>query len=336
MRTGGRAAPHRARRYLPALAAAFLIASPARSQALGSSAAAPQTARLSAMGGAGVAALDEVDARAINPALLAFAGRLAASVGLFRVAVVDIVGAGAGLAVPVGVMGAVGLDAGYRQLEDLIEDPELAAEPGLGVSDWSVRLAYAKGFLSDRLSLGAAVRHSSSTVLGTEGDGWDASVGAAARLSRTLAAGAAVTGLGPSYRWSTAAGERNRTPLGRALLAGARWTPAEHRHPAVTLLADVQLPLEEAADRALRAGAEVRVARVLALRAGYEAFRAAGTPWTRAPGAGIGIHFQRLRIDLARDRIGEPVGERTVVGVAIGGRGSDDGSRAVRQAASRR
>jgi hypothetical protein len=276
---------------------------------------ADHSARVAALGGAGAADVTTADGRSLNPALLAASPELWVGVGYVQAAVIDIVGFRAGVAGrPLRRLGALSVDARYREVRDLIDDPELADEPGLRVADWGVRVGYASAFLDGRLMVGATAEQLRSVVLGTEGRGWDINFGAAVRLAEPVSLGLAVVHLGPPYRWTGLAGEQRSTPLGRAAIGGIRAAPIRHKYLALSLVVDGQVAADRrTGERAVRAGGELRLARVLALRAGYEWVRIGAGSSERAPAAGLGLSLPKLRLDIARDRIGAEVGERTLL-----------------------
>jgi hypothetical protein len=294
--------------------ACALLAGPVAAQTSGATQT-DHSARVAALGGAGTADVITADARSLNPALLAAAPELWVGAGYAQAAVIDVVGFRAGVAGrPVGRLGALSLDVRYREVRDLIDDPELADEPGLRVADWGARVGYATAFFDGRVMLGASAEQMRSVVFGTKGRGWDVNLGAAVRLAEPVSLGVALVHLGPSYRWTGLAGEQRRTPLGRAAIAGIRAAPIRHRYVALSLVVDGQLAADRrAGDRAVRAGGELRLARVLALRGGYEWVRTGAGARERRPAAGLGLALPRFRLDIARDRIGAEVGERTLL-----------------------
>lgn len=313
----GSRARHEGSTHPARVAVLWLFLSPARVFAQVPDVALPQhSARLSALAGAGAGLTADADGRSLNPASLASDDRLLLSAGYSRAAVSDVVGVRIGAAASLGRWGSVALDARQRRVEKLIDDPDLAAEPGFRVSDLAIRLSYARRFARGRLSVGVAGEWLSSAVFATEGEGWDLHVGTTFQFSRDMTLGVAAARLGPAYRWTASGRGQQRSPLGRAVITGLRWRPLDRAAANIALVADGEFGLEGAADDAYRAGAELSVRQVLVLRGGYEAV-ATGNDWRRAPSAGLGLMLHSIRIDLARDRIGSEVGERTLVEVTL-------------------
>lgn len=277
------------------------------------------TARLAALADAGVARDDSPDARVRNPALLASASgpARAVDVGYFRAEISDVVGIRAGGIWGSSRLGAVSLDLREEHVERLFDDPALAAERGLRVASWSIRLGYARSFGGGRGLVGASAERASSTVFGTEGSGWAMRFGGVVHIVKPLSIGVAFAGLGPRFVWKDVVGARTRSPLERAAILGLHWSVFRRRGFALSLSGDQDISVESRTNRALRTGAELQIVGGLSLRGGLATERTAGTPVTRSPSAGIGIVVRGLQVDLARDRINSAVGERTLLGMAL-------------------
>jgi hypothetical protein len=275
-------------------------------------------ARLVALAGAGAALVGEQAGRSLNPSLLSVGSRLGLAVGYAKVNVSDVVSMRAGAHLQLGHAGTISVDGRVRRVENIIDDPELAGEPGLAVGDRALRLSYARTFFHQRFGIGAALEHMSSEVFGTTGRGWAFSVGGILQLTPNLALGSALARLGREYEWTTLSGDHTYSPLGTGAVFGLRYTAAQSRTIAATMVVDAEVPLEVSAERGTRIGVEVSLYRALSLRVGYAAMRSARQAASdRYAAAGIGLTLRRARFDLARDRIGREIGERTTVQLTI-------------------
>lgn len=275
------------------------------------------SARLSALGGAGAGAMSREDGRSLNPALLAGGASFSAGAGLSDVETVDVRLLRAGLSWRFKTSAALALDVRQRRVEDLIDDPELASDPGLQVRDWAVRLTLASSALNDRLLLGLAAEAMRSTVFGTTGSGWSMNVGAAYSLARSLSLGASLIRMGPSYRWTTLLGDESRTNLGRSLIVGMSFRPLDRSWGTVRVIADYRAGLERAAGHSQHVGAEIGLADRVAFRTGVQQESATGTSTPRSLSAGVGVRLGRFYIDIAQDRIGRVMGQRTFIELSL-------------------
>jgi hypothetical protein len=269
------------------------------------------------LGGAGVGAISREDGRSLNPGLLAGGAAFSVGAGLSDIETVDVRMLRAGLSWRFSNSTAFALDVRQRRVEDLIDDPELASDPGLQVRDWAVRLTLARSALNERLLLGLGAEAMRSTVFGTTGNGWSMNVGAAYSLARSLSLGASVIRLGPSYRWTTLLGDDSRTDLGRSLIVGMAFRPLHRPWGTVRLMADYRAGLERAAGHSRHVGAEIALADRIAFRAGMQRESATGTSTPRSLSAGVGVRLGQFYIDIAQDRIGRVMGQRTFIELSL-------------------
>lgn len=272
-------------------------------------------ASVAALGGAAVAAVGLFDARSINPSLLAGNVNVSFSGGFYREEATDVSGARGGLTGSFGHVGIFSVDVRRRQVENLLEDSVLAGDPNLEVSDWGIRVGYARGFAGNRLRVGATWEGLSSRVFGTTGGGWTLDIGAAAVLTSRASVGIAVARLGPEYKWRDALGGTMYSPQGRTITGGVRWSAGTGRRVSMQLGGDVVRALETAAEPGVRFGAEVTLLQRVSLRGGHA--RMGGRGGTRTSAAGLGIKLGNARIDVARDRLGSVVGERTLLDFSL-------------------
>lgn len=275
------------------------------------------TARVAALGGAGIAAIGLLDARSINPALLASDVSASFSLGFFKTSATDVTGARVGVTGGFRRLGNVSLDMRRRQIENLLEDPVLAEDPNLKVSDWGIQLGYARKWLGGRFQLGAIWETLSSRVFGTTGNGWTVDVGAAAAVTSEVSVGITVARLGPKYEWRDALGGGMQSPQGRTFTSGLRWSIGRERRLGLQVAGDVVRALEQTGEQGLRVGGEVSLLQRIFLRAGYAEMREAGETRHRNSAAGLGLRLRNIRIDIARDRLGSVVGERTLVDFTV-------------------
>ena len=275
------------------------------------------SARLSALGGAGAGMIDNEDGRSLNPALLAWGAKLTAGAGLSNIETVDVRLLRAGSSWKFSHSNAIAVDVRQRRVENLIDDPELASDPGLQVRDLAVRLTFARSSLRRRLVIGVSAEGMQSTVFGTTGRGWSMNAGAAYAAAPWLSMGAAVIRMGPSYRWTTALGEESHSSIGRSLVFGVLYRPFHRSWGTVGLLADYRAGLERAAGHSQHLGAEVTVADRVAFRAGMQQESATGTTTPRSLSGGIGVRLGRFHLDFAQDRIGRVMGQRTFIEVSM-------------------
>jgi len=275
------------------------------------------TAYVAAFGGAGAGAIGLLDARWINPALLAADVPATFEVGLFKSTVTDITGARLGVSGRLRRFGRFSLDVRRRQIDDLLDDSTLAATPGLEVSDWGLQLGYARGLMGGRLHIGASWETLSSRVFGTTGGGWTADVGAAAEITSNVSIGITLAHLGPRYAWRDALGGDSYSPQGRTIVGGVRWSFGQARRVGVQVAGDVVRAVEAAAEEGMRIGGEVMLLRHVALRGGYARMQDANDSARGMASAGLGLRIRNVRIDIARDRLGSVVGERTLVDFSI-------------------
>jgi hypothetical protein len=156
-----------------------------------------------------------------------------------------------------------------------------------------------------------------STVFGTTGSGWSMNVGAAYSVARSLSVGASLIRVGPSYRWTTLLGDESRTNLGRSLVVGLSFRPLHRTWGTVRVLADYRAGLERAAGRSQHIGAEIGLADRVAFRAGMQHESATGTSTPRSLSAGVGVRLGQFHIDIAQDRIGRVMGQRTFIELSL-------------------
>lgn len=275
------------------------------------------SARLSALGGAGVGMVDNEDGRSLNPALLAWGATLTAGAGLSNVETVDVRVLRAGSSWKFSRSSAVALDVRQRRVENLIDDPDLASDPGLQVRDWALRLTFARSALRKRLVVGVAGEAMQSTVFGTKGRGWSMSAGAAYTAAPWISIGSALIRMGPNYRWTSLLGEESHSDIGQSLVLGMLCRPFHRSWGTVRVLADYRAGLERAAGRSHHLGAEVTLADRVAFRAGMQQESATGTTTPRSLSAGIGIRLGWFHLDLAQDRIGRVMGQRTFIELSM-------------------
>ena len=275
------------------------------------------SARLSALGGAGAGMFDYEAARSLNPALLAWGAILTAAAGLSNVETVDVRLLRAGSSWRFSRSTALALDLRQRRVENLIDDPELASDPSLQVHDWAVRLTLARSEMSKRLVVGVSGEAMQSTVFGTKGTGWSMNAGAALSATPWLAMGAAFLRMGPGYRWTTALGDESHSAIGRSLVFGIMSRPFHRTWGTLRIVADYRAGLERAAGRSQHLGAEITLADRIAFRAGVQHERAPGLETPRSLSAGIGLRLGRFYLDLAQDRIGRVMGQRTFIELSM-------------------
>ena len=275
------------------------------------------SARLSALGGAGAGMFDNEAGRSLNPALLAWGATLTAAAGLSNVESVDVRLLRAGSSWRFSRSSAVALDVRQRRVENLIDDPELASDPSLQVRDWAIRLTVARSAMRKRLVVGLSGEAMQSTVFGTKGTGWSMNAGAAFSAAPWLSMGAALLRMGPGYRWTTALGEESQSDLGRSLVFGVMTRPFHRSWGTLRVLADYRTGLEGVAGRSQHLGAEISLADRVAFRAGMQQERATGTATPRSLSAGIGVRLGSFHLDLAQDRIGRVMGQRTFVELSM-------------------
>lgn len=275
----------------------------------------PPGAREAALGRATVALIGHGDGRGANPALLAQSGRATAVAGYASSEVTDVADSRLGASLEYARFGAFAIDVRYREVRNLIDDPELASDPGLTVSDWAVRTTYAL-LVGKRVAAGVSVERLASTIFGTKGSGVSFSVGAVAPITKRLAIGASAAQLGKPYRWRDVQGSETRSPLGQALVAGLSLEAFTSEWLSATVVGDLERGLgRRSAVSISRAGAEVQIAKVLFLRAGIN--RRHGANPTVRPSGGVGLRVGKIEIDLAKDNIGAEIGERTLIDVRV-------------------
>lgn len=272
------------------------------------------TAHVAALGGAGVGAVGILDARAINPSLLVSGIPTTLSVGAFKTTVTDVSGVRLGVTKNIHALGNVSVDIRRRQIDDLLEDSVLAADPNLKVSDWGFQLGYARGLMGGRIQVGASWEGLSSRVFGTTGSGWTVDFGAAAVITSNLSVGIAAARLGPRYAWRDAFGDGARSPQGRTITSGLRLALGQTRRVGVQVVGDVVRALESAGEQGVQVGGEITLLRRVSLRGGYANMRGADDGISSA---GLGLRLRNIRIDIARDRLGSIVGERTLLDFRI-------------------
>jgi hypothetical protein len=272
------------------------------------------TAHVAALGGAGVAAIGLLDARSVNPALLAIDVPTTFSVGAFKTTATDVTGIRAGVTGALRGIGYLSLDVRRRQIEDLVEDSVLAGDPDLKVFDWGIQFGYARELMGGRLQVGASWEGLSSRVFGTTGVGWTLDLGAAAVISSNTSIGITAARLGPKYAWRDALGGSSHSSQGRTITAGVRWSLWQKRRIGVLVAGDVVRALEPVGDQGVRLGGEITLLRHLSLRGGYAQMRDAGNG---VSSAGLGLTLRNIRIDIGRDRLGSVVGERTLLDFKI-------------------
>lgn len=275
------------------------------------------SARLSALGGAGAGMLDHEDGRSLNPALLAWGASLTVGAGLSNVQTVDVRMLRAGSSWKFSRSSAVALDLRHRRVENLIDDPELASDPGLQVRDWAARLTFARSVLRKRVVVGIAAEAMQSTVFGTKGQGWSMSAGAAYSVTPWVSFGSALIRMGPKYRWTTVLGDDSHSDIGRSLVVGVSLRPFHRRWGTVRIVGDHRAGLERAAGRSNHLGAEVTLADRIAFRAGMQDESVTGSTSPRSLSAGIGVRLGSFHLDLAQDRIGRVMGQRTFIELSM-------------------
>lgn len=275
------------------------------------------SARLSALGGAGAGMLDNEAGRSLNPALLAWGATLTAAAGLSNVETVDVRLLRAGSSWRFNRSTAIALDVRQRRVENLIDDPELASDPSLQVRDWAVRVTLARSGLRKRLVVGVSGEAMQSTVFGTKGTGWSMNAGAAYTAAPWLSMGTALLRMGPGYRWTTALGEESHSDIGRSLVFGVMARPFHRPWGALRVLADYRAGLERAAGNSQHLGAEIMLADRVAFRAGVQQENATGSETPRSLSAGIGVRLGSFHLDLAQDRIGRVMGQRTFIELSM-------------------
>lgn len=275
------------------------------------------TAYVAALGGAGIGAVGLLEARSINPALLAGAIPTNFSVGVFKTSVTDVSGVRGGIIGALRGLGHLSLDVRRRQIDDLVEDSVLAGDPNLKVFDWGVRLGYARQLMGGRLRLGASWEGLSSRVFGTTGTGWTLDVGAAAVMSSNVSIGITAARLGPKYAWRDALGVSTHSPQGRTMATGVRWSFRQKRAVGVQVAGDIIRALESDAEQGVRIGGEITLMRHVSLRGGYARLRDTYGSASGSSAAGIGLQLRKIRLDIGRDRLGSVVGERTLLDLTI-------------------
>lgn len=273
-------------------------------------------ARGAALGNATAGLLNYTEGRGANPAVLGALKKPTFRVGVSRTDVSDLDEARVGIGISMGYIGASAIDVRFRRVTDLIDDPDLAAESGLTVADWGASITHAIR-VSPKVSFGAGAEKLSSIVFGTRGAGWSFSAGTGIRLSKRIAFGASLVRLGSDYKWRDEFNARSSSPLGRAALVGTSIQPFAGDRVATTILAEGEQGLDRRLyQQAFRLGSELTLGKIVFLRAGLECRREDHT-MTRYPAGGIGLIFRGVQLDLARDRLGAEVGERTLIDMTL-------------------
>jgi hypothetical protein len=276
----------------------------------------PPDARTASMGGATAALAGNDEGRSVNPALMASARGLSVVAGYANAEMTDVAETRLGATIGRSRFGTLAIDVRHREVNDLIDDPQLASEPGLTVSDWAVRSTYALN-IGKRLGLGVSAERMNSVIFGTRGAGWTYAAGAVLPLTRRFSVGTSVVRLGSPYQWTDVQGTKSSSPLGRAVVAGIALQPAESSWMSAAIVADVERGLESNSPRNVWcAGAEIRIAKALSLRGGFSRAREGGIT-SSYPSGGLGLAIGVVDVGLARDRIGAEVGQRTIVEARI-------------------
>ena len=273
------------------------------------------TARVAARGGTGIANDGEPDSRFVNPSLLADSAILSVVVGTFRMAVSDVDETRAGVTGRFGKWGDVAIDARQRRVNKLFDDPTLAADPSLQVTEGSFRFTYARR-IGNRIRLGAASEYFSSSIFGTTGGGRTTDVGMNIMLTTRLEMGVVGRHLDGAYVWHDESGAQWASSLGRNAGVGLAWRPlATRRTIGVTIRVDRDIALEQAASESWRGGVTIKMLRFLFLQAGS---RMQHRPTKEvAASAGMSVRVRGMTVDIARDHLGALVGERTLIAATL-------------------
>lgn len=262
----------------------------------------------------GAAALLSFDHWRTNPASIGGGRQMQLAITVARRPSADVAETAVAAAIPVFGHSVIAFDLHQRRVQDVVEDPELAADERMVVQDWAVAAGWTSR-IAQAVSIGASIEFSSATVLGTQGSGSQGAVGIVAELPRGFNAGLTVGGLGSLYSWSTMTNERFSSKLERYVQLGAAWAQPLHR-TVVAFVGDVRTAPAGSTIRWWRVGSELTLGEHVALRGGVAMDRQFGGRRT-LPAAGLSLNFSRLRLAIAQEQIGHPVAERISVDIGI-------------------
>lgn len=273
-----------------------------------------EPARIAGMGGVG-AAVRVAEAWGVNPAAISSEPDLTVRVSLAQRKVAEVSEYAAAAIAPSDRIGVFALEIRQRRVHSPVEDPALAGDPELQVGDWAATFGWGNRFLHDRLAVGIAVEYAGVRVFGTTGSAFRGRVGSVVTLREGTHIGVALAGLGSEMAWRTAEGERFYSQISPLLRAGV-WQGWQSRRVALELSADGAFDWTPSTLRALRAGGELAIGSVFAVRAGITNDRSGSTAIT-SPSMGLGLAIRRVRIALAQEGIGDSVAERFSVDVSL-------------------
>lgn len=192
----------------------------------------------------------------------------------------------------------LGLLSRWREVENLIEDPAVA-ESGLRVGDWELHLGLAQSLAGKRLVLGGSAAYTKSTILGTSGAsvslGASALVVPASRLRLLLA----VDGLGPTTRYTDAAGAIRHTAQLRCWRASSAVGLLRLASVEQSLYLDYERTTRPVQSEVVAVATDASIGNLLVLRVGLAWRRDidAGSGWGRSLGAGFQVHVSSVVLD---------------------------------------